>query len=26
LGAGTVNRVSDQLIGLLKEQAQGKAG
>ena len=25
LGAGTVNRVSDQLIGLLKEQAQGKA-
>ena len=26
LGAGTVNRVSDQLVGLLKEQAQGKAG
>jgi len=25
LGAGTVNRVSDQLVGLLKEQAQGKA-
>jgi UDP-N-acetylmuramate--alanine ligase len=26
LGAGTVNRVSDQLVGLLKEQAQGNAG
>ena len=25
LGAGTVNRVSDQLVGLLKEQAQGKS-
>lgn len=25
LGAGTVNRVSDQLVGLLQEQAQGKS-
>jgi UDP-N-acetylmuramate--alanine ligase len=25
LGAGTVNRISDQLVGLLQEQAQGKS-
>jgi UDP-N-acetylmuramate--alanine ligase len=26
LGAGTVNRVSEQLLFLLREQSQGKAG